>query len=785
MFAAPAAPARRPHSLFRALLVTGFVAVLQGPAAATVVYVNNGTLAGRSCPNGGDGTTPSTAYCTIKKAMDSANGGGAGNVVEVASTGIPYREAVKILVATDSGSVSQPFTLRTSGGAVVIDGSEANSGWVNEQGTIWSTVPVGTGSSITQVYMQNKRYPVLTDGTIWTDLPEGRAVYEPSPVNKIYVNFGSGSFTNVEGYLSLRHPLTIEGSNVIVQGFTIRYSRSEGIKLGNTSTPVRNVTVTGCDAQFNRGRGVDVATPASHHCTISNNVFSNNGNTGIYIPDNATEFTVQGNTCGLNADPLVIDNESNPGRSSVNGIRIGSRSSSPAGGNFPFNHYHLVENNSAYKNQDTGIEIRANYVTSRYNRSWNNQDHGFDHLYSRNSTHVGDLSWGNNRDGMSFESGTSYSSVYNCVIANNGRDRCRNDWELEVYTGAQTGWASGNNVIWRDPVNETADDVILNFKGGPQGSAPTWCNNGQCTDATKCFKNLTDFHTYFSGYETNSTTSEPTFVDSTSMSTTPNFRPTSASSVIDRANSNSSVGYVSTDALGQSRFDYPVTNNGTGPVTYADIGPYEYYCSGDGPSLSAYFARYNFTVTWQSGAQDVHYDLYLNGTLTISEDVTGNSWHCADLGSSQGVYPCSGYTVVIYSRDSAGNCRSSTVSGSTACSGYTFADCGGGGFRAKPVADDAELTLALAIPDPSPARGSTRIGYSIPADLRGKALDLSVLDVAGRRVSTVFKGVAESGRFSPEFRFVSDAGDRMHPGVYFVRLRIGDQTLRRTIVLTP
>ena len=77
---------------------------------------------------------------------------------------------------------------------------------------------------------------------------------------------------------------------------------------------------------------------------------------------------------------------------------------------------------------------------------------------------------------------------------------------------------------------------------------------------------------------------------------------------------------------------------------------------------------------------------------------------------------------------------------------------------------DAPRVLALTGPAPNPVRGTATLRYTVPTD--GRA-EVTVFDVAGRRVATLTDAVVTAGA---EHRVVVDAGT-LAPGLYVVRLR--------------
>jgi len=108
---------------------------------------------------------------------------------------------------------------------------------------------------------------------------------------------------------------------------------------------------------------------------------------------------------------------------------------------------------------------------------------------------------------------------------------------------------------------------------------------------------------------------------------------------------------------------------------------------------------------------------------------------------------------------------------------------GGASARRAPVAEGGDVVLSLGGPQPNPSTGRSTLTWSIPPSGEGRSFELSLYDVAGRRVQTIVVGTARSGRFTKDLNFTSAEGEPLKGGVFFVRLRLGDQILRRTVVL--
>jgi hypothetical protein len=104
---------------------------------------------------------------------------------------------------------------------------------------------------------------------------------------------------------------------------------------------------------------------------------------------------------------------------------------------------------------------------------------------------------------------------------------------------------------------------------------------------------------------------------------------------------------------------------------------------------------------------------------------------------------------------------------------------------APPAAQAPPARIELAVPAPNPARVASRIAWAVPADLAGSDLDLSVYDLAGRRVATLASGRAEPGRHAVEWNLRGPDAARVGGGIYFVRYRLGPMVESRKLVVMP
>jgi hypothetical protein len=90
----------------------------------------------------------------------------------------------------------------------------------------------------------------------------------------------------------------------------------------------------------------------------------------------------------------------------------------------------------------------------------------------------------------------------------------------------------------------------------------------------------------------------------------------------------------------------------------------------------------------------------------------------------------------------------------------------------------SSLSLWGAIPNP--ARHSVTIYFDLPADFR-EPFELAIFDVAGRRVFTAEQAVYSQGRHA--VRWDGGGGQSGTSGIYFARLRVGEEVQLRKVVV--
>ncbi len=491
-------------------------------AHATTYYVDNqNPLASDSGPG-----TLATPYRTIGAAVSQR--GGAGTTIQVQPG--TYREQVSV---SSSGIAGSPFMFQGTPGAIV-DGSDdfgSASLWAPFSGSVF------LASSVTwnpvQAFADGGRLAIDTTLVSVGLIPTGAFRYVAG--QGLYVNLGGANPGDHAARVGRRsYGFTVSSRSwVTIAGFTVTRSDSKGIYVSGTSS---NVTVSGNTVTFARNFGIHLNGATA--CTVANNIVSDHGDHGIYLSVGVTQSQITGNESFRNARPTVR---------AANGIQLYGSS-----GN-------RIEGNRLHDNQDTGLQINAgsNDNVSVQNVSWNNGDHGFDHLTSSGTIHIGDVAYGNHKDGFSIEGTSPGSQLYDCIAVENGLTT--NEYDLWVDDTSLPGLVTDYNIWW----NSTAQSPVKN--------------------ATTIFPTIAGY-TAASGNDVHGVQSNPRFVNPTAG----DFHLSYGSPAIDDATS-AVVDWPLIDFAGNIRFDDPATvNHGAGPVPYADRGAYEYIgtgTSGDRPPL--------------------------------------------------------------------------------------------------------------------------------------------------------------------------------------------------------
>lgn len=99
-----------------------------------------------------------------------------------------------------------------------------------------------------------------------------------------------------------------------------------------------------------------------------------------------------------------------------------------------------------------------------------------------------------------------------------------------------------------------------------------------------------------------------------------------------------------------------------------------------------------------------------------------------------------------------------------------------------PPGGGAPARVSLAPSAPNPSTGAFTVRFGIPAGSAGQRYELSLFDLAGRRVAVLAAGTARAGHQVAAFDG-RDRGRPLQPGTYFIRLEVGGTSARRTLVL--
>ena len=217
-----------------------------------------------------------------------------------------------------------------------------------------------------------------------------------------------------------------------------------------------------------------------------------------------------------------------------------------------------------------------------------------------------------------------------------------------------------------------------------------------------------------------------------------------------------------------------------------------------GPEVSAQAGRTTAIVMWSGLPDDPTY-----GPI-VSYEVRHSITPIWDFSSATLIGTVEGYGAFVpYCMDVSGlgSCTPNyfAVRGTFAACGYTFMGTAYAATRcngnmeiacagANPRPTDVEAagipaTTEFAAPAPNPADASTMLRYGVPAGMAESPLEVGVFDLLGRQVRLLERGVAKPGRFSTSWDLRTEGGDRVGPGLYFVRFSVGDVRETRAVMI--
>jgi parallel beta-helix repeat protein len=506
-------------SLRTALLVAALLILPATRAHAILYFVDRNNTA---CSDAGNGTL-SAPYCTIGAAVAHA---GPGVTVYVKS-GV-YRERI---VIPASGAQDAPFVIEaaTAQGPVVIDGADdfaSLARWASYVGDVWLASSVTVAPK--QVFVDGAR---LAASTASPDLLPPASFRFVTGAG-LYVNVGGGSPGARQTFVGARtNAFRVTGRSwVEIRNFDVTRCDDKGIYV---LTGSRFVTIFSSRVSLCASNGIGIT--ASTDVTIDSNRCWENGDHGISLVSGVTRSLVRANESFRNARLNVR---------AATGIYLFSS---------PDNR---IEGNRAHHNQDSGFEFAdtSHRNVSIQNLSWSNGDHGFDHVRCTGSVHVGDVAWGNFKDGFSIEGNATGTSLFDCIATENGLTTA--EYDLYVDPNSMSGFASNDNLFW--------------------SPAPRIKVNGVLYSSLAAYSAAT-------GLDGRSIEADPRFTDTAAG----NFELRSGSPAIDSGNSSVAF-WPEADMAGRARVDVLlVANTGLGAVPYADRGALEYSPPSLPPTLIA------------------------------------------------------------------------------------------------------------------------------------------------------------------------------------------------------
>jgi len=145
------------------------------------------------------------------------------------------------------------------------------------------------------------------------------------------------------------------------------------------------------------------------------------------------------------------------------------------------------------------------------------------------------------------------------------------------------------------------------------------------------------------------------------------------------------------------------------------------------------------------------------------------------------LYGCSWYSFALKTRDGNGHwsALSNTPKRQTLCYITGGVDTTSDSEEAAAIPASVDLRLVSE----HPARSDLKITYAVPTLNRGNALNLSVFDLGGRRIHTLIDGKADQGLHLITWDLRDRQGVRVKNGIYFLKLRVGDEVRQHKVMV--
>jgi parallel beta-helix repeat protein len=695
-------------------------------ASAATYYVDNQS---GSCSNVGAGTELQP-YCTISAAVAAHNGPGTEIIVK---PGV-YREQVTVPA---SGAAGLPFVIRAQGPGVIVDGADsfASAGqWALSTGSVYLAASVSW--TPLQVFVDGAR---LTPSTSAPNL---------LPVNAFTWVAGQGLYVNLGGANpGLRQTLVgrrLYGFNmfskawVTIEGFEVTRTESRGIYMQN---PCTDMVIARNRVSFTNSYGIQAVNGT--RIVIEENVVSDCNLHGIGLTAGTNACTVRNNEAFRMADPNNLH---------VAGIYLHTA---------PRN---VLHGNRLHDNPDSGINFYtgSDSCFSYNNRSWNNSDHGFDHLNAAGTVHIHDVAYGNVMDGFSIEGISPNTRLHNCIGVNNGLTT--DEFDLWVNFDSAPGFVSDHNIFWNSTIQPPFKFI-----------------------ATK-YSTIADYR-LASGQDAHSKQADPRFTNGAAG----NFMPMSGSPAIDAATS-ALPNWPALDVAGNTRFDDLLTaNQGTGPVVYADIGALEFRTLVNLPPVVVapvlVTVAQGATVSFTVDASDPDGESIQSLTMKVNKfPKNSGATFTPSADKKSGVFTWRVGSTVKRATYGVTFTAANSLSGSAKTNIKVVSPTGIASRHSLTGAEEEVVTelegdevagmIELSNGFPNPSQGAVEFALDLP---RASRVEWAVYDVQGRSVWSESRAFA-AGRASLRWDGRDATGQRAATGIYLVRARVEDATFTRRVV---
>jgi len=321
---------------------------------------------------------------------------------------------------------------------------------------------------------------------LFTTASAGELIFVPNDYEKIQWAVDNASSGDT---IIVRDGIYPENVVVNVENLTLRSENgsvsTSVVAAINTSDVFRvtanSVTITGFTIR-NATAGEGIYLSSVHHCTISENIASNNGN-GIYLSSSSNN-TLTGNTASNNGDGIRLDSSSNNNTISSNyaynnsydGIRLSSSSNNTISSNYACNNgegirlyssgNNTISGNYAYNNiEGIYLRISSNNNTISSNYAYNNSNYGIRLSSSNNNTISSNYAYNNSYDGIRLASSSNNNTISSNYAYNNS------------YDGIRLASSSNNNAITSNYAYNNSEGIRLSSSSNNNTITSNYASN--------------------------------------------------------------------------------------------------------------------------------------------------------------------------------------------------------------------------------------------------------------------------------------------------------------------